>query len=330
MSAGDVRFIGTPQVVEHEPRVSYEPQINRFVPVPSVLKKVVRTYSVPTALKPAFLQQTKRLNVSISAPYIKPDGSTGLLNLGGGYNLESVDDAPSGMPGYTQVTLNYAKTVQSAFEFDLPENVTVACLNGVCSINYAGSALELHDSGTGVCGEGLNVLTPAYRLIFMPLITVGAAIEGEPHTARRLSVGSEYVRVPELDLTCNGVTMETYKITESAFPQLANRIQSFTRLTGAINTPYTEQDYNDALAAHADEYDEIAHVHQIFRKRSTGDPSGYVTSSKLYYIAGLTKGEIPNILPYRNESWQLNWNMDGDTLQLRVGPFVWKQWELDS
>lgn len=179
MSAGDVKFVGwtgtDPLYRELEPTFTYQPASTGFalsglarlssVNTEDILVKLTRRFICFAKDKDKLIGSIGFSNVSNTVIYIDTDGSVKTKNVGVGWQLQTIDEAVIAK-GYVQIAVSYVKTENKAIAF-LLAGIRITCENGVCKIQYAGTAiakdLETIDSGTGVCTTGLKIDVVNYR-----------------------------------------------------------------------------------------------------------------------------------------------------------------------
>lgn len=157
MSQGDPKFIGwtggaTPYQ-ELRPQIQYEPTFSTGI----VRKQITISRLCFDKHKQAVIQNLPFTNAPLNSTYVDTDGTLKTISFGGGYSLVNTTDVPAAT-GYSRISAVYEKNAELAFEFGLPDNLSISCEDGVGKIKYRNTTLEELDSGLGVCREGVELV----------------------------------------------------------------------------------------------------------------------------------------------------------------------------
>lgn len=220
MSAGDVLFVGwtggTPNYKEIEPTIRYEPvrENETFVvnnqqttfPANYTRKIAMRKLICFTKDLQSVISSVIAYSGSLKSVYIDTDGSAKELDLGPGWKLLNYDSSKYAL-GFSLVQISYEKIIEFSADAALPEDMSITCTNGICSIKYKNTILEELDSGTGKCKTGFNIL---YNKFDVP---------SDPDIAQDSKLFSATI-------LCNGVKFDTVEIVGNEIVELEEVVES--------------------------------------------------------------------------------------------------------
>lgn len=159
MSLGDYVILGNTATVDIKaPLVEY---VGDSLATTFLVKKITRFVRVLTYNLPTFYQSLTTQNADLDLSV--PDGNGGSVSVsyGGGWTLLDASTSHIETGIFSEVRLQYQKTINSVFEFGLPAGLTVSVVSGIGYIKYNDNILESFNAGRG--GEwGINSFLTAY------------------------------------------------------------------------------------------------------------------------------------------------------------------------
>ena len=210
------------------PQISYEPQEIRGGLDVVMTKRLHRELTCFSKHVDTILKTLDTFNATIAVNII--DDVSGTLvskSYGGGWNLTLIDTDEAKRP-FSKIMLRYEKTVPVAFEFNLPTDLDITCIGGICTISYDGTILETIDSEKGVTTSGLSVkitggVTSSKQSMYSYIVRTPLVGPNETLFSRTWEIEVFNVDVV-LSLLIDGVVFETLKIESSDYENIMETV----------------------------------------------------------------------------------------------------------
>ena len=223
------------------PQISYEPQEIRGGLDVVMTKRLHRELTCFSKHVDTILKTLDTFNATIAVNII--DDVSGTLvskSYGGGWNLTLIDTDEAKRP-FSKIMLRYEKTVPVAFEFNLPTDLDITCIGGICTISYDGTILETINSEKGVTTSGLTIQVTGGMTEKKLNMFSGRSEQLDPDSTALTSTYSNQWTITyyEIDvvlsLLVDGVVFETFKIATTDYSDLTETVYTSVISTKHIN-----------------------------------------------------------------------------------------------